>query len=122
MMTREELIDKIAELYIDNSDGDGSWDCIEIAFAVMNLLVMEGDRLSECGECGTKYPMYSLDNCPYYDSHDCSGGCGNRNDECSCDDCEYCGCYVDDCECLRCTKCGEVRAQCAHPEEEAVFQ
>jgi len=119
MMTREEIIDKIADLYIDNSDSDGSWESIEIAAAVMNLLVMEGDRLACCEHCGTNFPMSMYDDCPYYDGHPCSGGCGETNECCTCDCCNYCGYY--DCECKRCTKCGEVQADCPCPEEEAVF-
>lgn len=120
MMTREQLIDKIADLYIDNSDDSGSWDSIEIAAAVMNLLVMEGDRLRCCEHCGTHFPISEYDDCPYWDDHPCDGDCGERNDECTCDQCSKCG-YVG-CECLKCTRCGEREGVCTHPIEEAVFQ
>jgi len=122
-MTRDELIIKIADLFIDNSDSDGSWEPYDITEAVMSLIASEGNQgqqlLGQCGHCSTWYPYRSWDSCPYWDSHPCDGGCGETNENCTCDCCEYCGCY--ECECPRCRKCGEVRADCGCPEEEAVF-
>jgi len=123
MMNREELIVKIADLYIENSDGDGSWEPCDIIEAVMSLLVEEGrgSLLTQCGDCSTWYPLSTWDSCPYWDSHPCSGRCGNTNEECSCDDCPDCHIYYEDCECPHCTRCGEKRGDCSCPEEEAVF-
>jgi hypothetical protein len=122
MMTRDELIDKITELYIDNSDSDGSWEACDITEAVMALLVAEGrDRLGQCqvSDCQTWFPINVYDDCPYWDSHLCTGGCGETNENCTCGCCTNCGYY--ECECSRCTKCSEVRGECQCPEEEAVF-
>jgi len=122
MMTREQVIDKIAEIFINHSDSEGSWEGADICEAVMGFLTDEGrDRLAQCGVCSTWWPVAIYDDCPYWDDHDC-GGCGIRNDECSCDDCPDCGIYQDDCECPRCTKCGETARNCTHSVEEAVFQ
>jgi hypothetical protein len=125
MLTREEIIDKIADLFIDNSDDDGSWNPSEITEAVMAFIVRESSesqpvRLVQCGECSTWYPAAIYDGCPYYDTHIC-GDCGNQNQECTCDDCPTCGIYYEDCECPRCTKCENPRHNCTCPEEEAVF-
>jgi hypothetical protein len=123
-MLREELIDKIAELYIGYSDDDGQWNT-DILDAVMSLLIAESAasspvRLAQCGyvPCGTWFPMQIYDCCPYHDSHPCPE-CGNRNEDCTCDNCSQCGCY--DCECPRCTRCGEIPGECPCPEEEVVF-
>lgn len=120
VMTREEIVDKIGAIFIDQSDDDGSWNSCEITEAVMSLLTSEAavDRFAQCDDCKTWYPHSIYGDCPYYDNHICQG-CSNRNDECSCEDCSECGYY--DCECPRCTKCGEVRAECECPEEESVF-
>jgi hypothetical protein len=120
MLTREELIDKIADLYIRYSDDDGSWDACDITEAVMSLLTHEGaDRLGQCPVCATWYPVELYDGCPYYDGHECGGGCGHTNEECTCEDCPTCGCY--ECECPSCRRCGLVEDDCDCPEEEAVF-
>jgi hypothetical protein len=122
MMTREELIDKIADLFIQGSESDGTWDACAITGEVMGLLTREGsDRLAECGNCSTWYPIHLYDNCPYWGNHLCEG-CSEPNDSCSCEDCPDCGCYVDDCECPRCQSCGEKRGVCTCTEEEAVFK
>jgi len=123
MMTREELIDKITDLFVDGSDDDGSWDSDTITEVVMALLVREGsDRLAQCGHCSTWYPISMYGDCPYYDSHPCGGGCGNTNEECTCEDCPDCHIYYEDCECPRCQSCGEKRGECACEEEMAVFK
>lgn len=123
MMTRDELIIKIADLFIENSDSDGSWEPSDITEAVMSLIVSEGNTgqtlLGQCGHCSTWYPYRTWEDCPYYDDHPCSGGCGETNNDCTCDNCSDCGYY--ECECKRCTKCGERPGDCPCPEEEAVF-
>jgi hypothetical protein len=120
MMTREELIDNVVELYIQGSDSDGQWDSA-ILESVMAFIVAEdaGARLAKCDHCGTTYAPSKWDYCPYWDNHPCAGGCGNTNDDCTCDNCSQCGCY--DCECPRCTRCGEIPGECPCPEEEVVF-
>jgi hypothetical protein len=120
MITREELIDKIADLYIDHSDSDGAWEPCDITEAVMSLLTTEGrDRLSQCPDCSTWFPIQTYDDCPYWDDHQCSGGCGETNNNCTCENCDDCGYY--ECECPVCTKCSEKPGVCKCPEEEAVF-
>jgi hypothetical protein len=120
-MTRDGLVDKIVDLFIDNSDSDGSWDSCAITEAVMDLLRVEGiDRLAQCDHCSTWFPIHVYDDCPYWDSHPCGGGCGETNENCTCDCCNECGYY--DCECPKCTKCGLIQGECQHPEEEAVFE
>ena len=121
MMTREQLIDKIVDLFIDNSDDEGSWEGADICEAVMSFLVHEGsNRILQCGYCSTWYPHNIYDCCPYYDSHPCGGDCGETNENCTCDNCDDCGCY--ECECQRCTKCSYKQGECNCPIEEAVFR
>jgi hypothetical protein len=120
VMTRDELVDKIVDLFIDNSDNEGGWDACAITEAVMSLLVSEArDRLGQCETCSTWFPIHLYDDCPYWDDHMCSGGCGEANHNCTCDCCKVCGYY--DCQCPTCTKCGLIEGECQCPAEEAVF-
>lgn len=119
MMSRDELIDNVAELYIQGSDSNGSWDS-RILEMVMGLIAREGsDRIARCTVCSTHYPTHLYDDCPYYDDHQCAGGCGETNNDCTCDCCGECGYY--DCECPHCTKCANKRSECECPPELAVF-
>lgn len=120
MMTREELIDNVVQKYIDGSDSDGSWDSC-ILEMVMNLVAEEGsDRIAHCAVCSTRYPTHNYYDCPYYDGHPCEGGCGETNENCTCENCDDCGYY--ECECPHCTKCACKQSGCECPEEEAVFE
>ena len=97
VMSKQELVEAIAEAYLDNSDSDGQWNCIEIASAVMSLLSGQHEGvLTQCESCGTWWPTKYYQ-CPYYDAHTCEG-CENRNDECTCEDCSDCGVYYENCD------------------------
>lgn len=120
MMTREELIDNVLQAYIDHSDAEGQWDACSITEAVMELIVRDGgDRITKCPQCSTNYPWSMYDDCPYWDNHQCSGGCGETNENCTCENCDECGYY--ECECPHCIRCDCKRSECECPEEDAVF-
>ena len=98
----------------DDDDGDWSWDAISITEAIFPILERLG-VIHRCEECGYDFawanttPPGSGD-CPNWDGHSCEGGCGNSNDECTCD-----------CECPVCENCEYVTSECTCTEAERIW-
>lgn len=112
---------RIAAVYENNQrdDGDWSWEAASIVEAVHDILEELG-VIGRCPVCSYDFARAApgsagAEECPMWDRHTCSGGCGNTNDECTCDCCSECGYY--DCECPRCGRCEERLDDCSCEDE-----
>jgi hypothetical protein len=106
-----------------DDDGDYSWNPDNIVEAIYPILARLG-VIKRCEECNYDFAWANTTppetgDCPNWDSHSCSGGCGNTNDECSCDCCDVCGYY--DCECPQCENCEERTRDCTCTEAEKMW-
>jgi len=124
MTTLQAPLIEIAACFENNQDDEGIWDACNITEAIFPILERLG-VIHRCEACDFDFAWTpgageaGPGNCPQWDSHSCEGGCGNTNDECTCENCSHCGYY--DCECPQCENCEESIHECGCSETDRMW-